>query len=414
MIRIFLLLLTSFVTSKTYALSADQRLGHIISTFELSPASCGPVDPRAENDELLELGDFFFNSTLLSGGQDTSCSTCHLDSEHLTDGLPIAVGVGGEGEGHERMQSGGVLVPRNAFTLFGRAHPSFNTFFWDGKVIARDGLIYSPIGEGFSKGFKSPFAVAAVLPILARDEFLGEQKTLSSNRNLELINSVYFDDKFYAANTLINELLVSDKEEAKKLSLLKEQLNIENIDLAMVGNALAAFITEKVTSDCQPSHWDQYLNGDKQALSDQQKEGAVLFFGKGRCAACHSGDLMSDMNFHSIGVPQGEFGTHIHHQDIGRAGVTYDQNDRYKFRTPPLLGVSKTAPYGHNGSFENLNEIVLFHANPIPFFSEKGWTSNEELLTYGKLLSSRSAMLGFIDLKTNEEVLAITKFLEAL
>lgn len=414
MIRILPFLLTSFFTLETYALSDDQRLGHIISTFELSPATCGPVDPRTKNDSLLELGDFFFNSTLLSGGQDTSCSTCHLDTAHLTDGLPIAVGVGGDGEGEERMQSGGVLVPRNAFTLFGRAHPSFKTFFWDGKVIAQDDLIYSPIGEGYSKGFDSPFAVAAVLPILARDEFLGEQKTLSSNRNLELINSVYFDDKFFAANTLINELLVSDKEEASKLNLLKAKLQIENIDLALVGNALAAFITDKVTNDCQLSQWEKYLNGDNEALTEVQKEGAVLFFGKGRCAACHSGDLMSDMNFYSIGVPQGEFGTHIHHQDIGRAGVTYDQNDRFKFRTPPLLGVSKTAPYGHNGSFETLKEIVIFHANPIPFFSEKGWTSNQELLSYGKLLSSRSEMLGFIDLNSNEEVLAIVKFLEAL
>lgn len=396
------------------ALSLDDRLRHIIETFEIKPASCGPIDRSAQNGNLVELGEFFFTSKLLSGSSDTSCSTCHLDDKHLTDGLPVAVGVGGEGEGLARMDSGGVIVPRNAFTLFGRAHPNYTTFFWDGKVIVQDGLIYSPIGEGYSKGFNSPLSVAAVLPILARDEFLGEQKLFSGTRNLELINTAYFDDKFTAANQLIDELLASKHEDAGKLEQLKQEAKLEHLNLAVVGNSLAAFIVEKVTEQCQVSAWDKYLSGDTDALSDEQKEGAVLFFGKGRCAACHSGDLMSDMQFHSIGVPQGEFGTHIHKQDLGRAEITFDENDRFKFRTPPLIGVSQTAPYGHNGVFDTLEEVVVFHANPIPFFIEKGWTSDREMLTYGKLLSARSKTLGYVDLKSQDELNALIEYLNSL
>ena len=402
------------ICSNAVALSLDDRLRHIIETFEIKPASCGPVDQRAQNDKLVELGEFFFTSKLLSGGSDTSCSTCHLDDKHLTDGLPVAVGVGGEGEGMARMDSGGVIVPRNAFTLFGRAHPNYNTFFWDGKVIAQDGLIYSPIGEGYSKGFKSPLSVAAVLPILARDEFLGEQRMFSGTRNLELINTAYFDDKFIAANKLIDEMLTSEHEDAGKLEQLKQNAGLESLDLAVVGNSLAAFIVKKSTEQCEMSAWDRYLTGNTDSLSDRQKEGAVLFFGKGRCAACHSGDLMSDMQFHSIGVPQGEFGTHIHKQDLGRAEITFNDNDRYKFRTPPLIGVSQTAPYGHNGVFDTLEETVLFHANPIPFFIEKRWTSEREMLTYGKLLGARSDILGYIDLKSQEELAALIEYLKSL
>jgi len=402
------------ICSNAVALSLDDRLRHIIETFEIKPASCGPVDQRAQNDKLVELGEFFFTSKLLSGGSDTSCSTCHLDDKHLTDGLPVAVGVGGEGEGIARMDSGGVIVPRNAFTLFGRAHPNYNTFFWDGKVIAQDGLIYSPIGEGYSKGFKSPLSVAAVLPILARDEFLGEQRMFSGTRNLELINTAYFDDKFIAANKLIDEMLTSEHEDAGKLEQLKQNAGLESLDLAVVGNSLAAFIVKKSTEQCEMSAWDRYLTGNTDSLSDRQKEGAVLFFGKGRCAACHSGDLMSDMQFHSIGVPQGEFGTHIHKQDLGRAEITFNDEDRYKFRTPPLIGVSQTAPYGHNGVFDTLEEAVLFHANPIPFFIEKRWTSEREMLTYGKLLGARSDILGYIDLKSQEELAALIEYLKSL
>ncbi|MFT2112741.1 hypothetical protein [Marinomonas sp. 2405UD68-3] len=142
--------------------------------------------------------------------------------------------------------------------------------------------------------------------------------------------------------------------------------------------------------------------------------GAITFFGKGRCAGCHNGKFFTDFKFHSIGTPQGEFGTHIQRQDIGRAGVTYELKDRYLFRTPPLIGVSHTAPYGHNGVFETLEEVILFHINPIPFFMDKGWSSKKELLTYGKLVSSRSEILGYIDVSSEFELSALEAFLQTL
>ena len=415
MFRRFLFLISYFFSLHGYALSNDDRLRHIIETFDLQPASCGPVDPRNNKEELRELGEFFFNSKLLSGSDDTSCATCHLDEKHLTDGLSMAIGVGGgHGEGMARMSSGGVIVPRNAFSLFGRAHPDYKTFFWDGKVIEHDGYLFSPIGEGFQKGFQSPLALAAILPFLARDEFLGEQKGYSNSRNLELINSAYFDEKFLAANQLIDEVLSSKHPDLKELKRIVSATDLDKLDLAIVGNSLASFITQRVTSDCESSDWDRYLQGEIDALTDVQKEGAVLFYGKGRCAACHNGDLFSDMKFHSIGLPQGEFGTHIHRQDLGRAEITFEKDDKLKFRTPPLLGVSRTAPYGHNGVFKTLEEAVVFHANPVPFFLEHGWTSEREMLTYGKILGSRSKMLQYIDLKSNNELNALIEFLNSL
>ncbi|MCQ4504655.1 methylamine utilization protein MauG, partial [Vibrio parahaemolyticus] len=77
-----------------------------------------------------------------------------------------------------------------------------------------------------------------------------------------------------------------------------------------------------------------YINGDTSAFSEVQKRGAILFYGKERCASCHSGDLMSDMSFHSICVPQGNQGPHMFGQDFVRALVTLDNSDRYAFRTP--------------------------------------------------------------------------------
>ena len=68
-----------------------------------------------------------------------SCGTCHLSKFSSADGLPNAVGVGGQGEGMERMLSDGEIVPRNTLPLWGRGSKDFNTLFWDGKITQVDG-----------------------------------------------------------------------------------------------------------------------------------------------------------------------------------------------------------------------------------------------------------------------------------
>lgn len=406
-------LILFLANTHVYALSHDDQLNQIIDIYNLSPASC-EVNNDLIDSQLTDIGEAVFNTTVLSGDKDTSCSTCHIDDLTLTDGLPISVGVGGEGEGTKRMDSDGVIVPRNSFTLFGRASEEYNVFFWDGKVHKLDNKIFSPIGEGYQSGFNSALAVAAVLPVLARDEFLGRQSFFESNKHLELINEAYFKEKLIAANKILNKILEEKEDpDVERFRKLIQKAGVSKPDLPLIGNALASFIANKV-SQCSPSPWDKYLEGDKAALSEKQKEGAILFFGKGRCAGCHSGSLFTDFDFHSLGVPQGEFGTHIHRQDIGRAGVTFRVEDRYKFRTPPLIKVASTPPYGHNGTFNTLDEIVRFHINPIPYFTEKGWTSDRELLTYGKLLSTRSKTLGFIEISKDEELDRIISYLESL
>jgi cytochrome c peroxidase len=54
---------------------------------------------------------------------------------------------------------------------------------------------------------------------------------------------------------------------------------------------------------------DRFARGEKNALSDDQKRGALLFFGRANCVACHavsgqSNEMFSDFREHVIGVPQ--------------------------------------------------------------------------------------------------------------
>ncbi|WP_085757415.1 cytochrome c peroxidase [Oceanicoccus sagamiensis] len=110
--------------------SEDRKLEKIIEVYSIE--ACEKVADR----KLFILGEKFFKSKELSGERDVSCETCHIEEVGFSDGIPIAVGVGGEGESEERLYSGGgILVQRNAFSLFNRGHPQFKNFFGMEKLI---------------------------------------------------------------------------------------------------------------------------------------------------------------------------------------------------------------------------------------------------------------------------------------
>ena len=127
---------------------------------------------------------------------------------------------------------------------------------------------------------------------------------------------------------------------------------------------------EELAFATRKTNWDDYLDGDKYALNASSKRGALLFYGKGRCVSCHSGNLMSDFNYHNLGIPENGPGFNGNGEDLGRYYVTLEEKDKYKFRTPPLRNVSKTYPYFHNGIFSELESVIKHHTK-ISYFTDK-------------------------------------------
>ncbi len=101
---------------------------------------------------------------------------------------------------------------------------------------------------------------------------------------------------------------------------------------------------------------------DKGELSEAAQRGWELFRGKASCTTCHSGDNFSDGAFHNIGLAHDETGALKEGADIGRGKPSGSEADNYKFRTPTLRNVSKTAPYFHDGSVATLEEAVRYMA----------------------------------------------------
>ena len=172
-----------------------------------------------------------------------------------------------------------------------------------------------------------------------------------------------------------------------------------------IGNALAHYIEIEFQSRNTP--WDGYLSGDLAALSVNQKRGALVFYGIGKCAVCHSGDIFSDFGFHSVGVADFR-----EYKDQGRFYATGNTKDRFLFRTPPLRNVTLTAPYFHNGQAETLFEAIIQHLNPYRYgraYNEEGGHLMEpaEIEAISPILESSGAI-------TDEQVLLLHEFLGAL
>lgn len=130
------------------------------------------------------------------------------------------------------------------------------------------------------------------------------------------------------------------------------------------GQAIAAY-ERTVLSNEAP--FQEYLKGDINALSEQEKRGAILFFDKAECNTCHTGPALNSMEFYALGMKGldesndvvfkslPEDGAHL-----GRGSFTKNEKDNYKFKVPQLYNLSDSPFYGHGSSFRTIREVVEY------------------------------------------------------
>ncbi len=115
------------------------------------------------------------------------------------------------------------------------------------------------------------------------------------------------------------------------------------IDFEKIADTIATFERTLVT----PSVFDDYLNGNEDAMSAAQKEGLKTFIDVG-CTTCHTdialGGSMSAFNVTST----------YKYQDVG--DFKGDKNGMIK--VPTLRNITQTAPYFHNGQVWSLKDVI--------------------------------------------------------
>lgn len=118
--------------------------------------------------------------------------------------------------------------------------------------------------------------------------------------------------------------------------------------------------------------FQEYIKGNKTALTEQEKRGALAFFGDAGCVNCHNGPGLNATAFYALGVNDlyetgVAFNTSIDDErNLGRGGFTKRPIDMYKFKVPQLYNLRDANFYFHGSSKRSLREVVDYFNNGIP------------------------------------------------
>jgi cytochrome c peroxidase len=270
-----------------------------------NPWFYSPTQKDESNNEMIALGEKLFYDNRLSFNQTRNCGSCHQANKAFTDGKIKSNSFDGE-----------KLISRNTPTiLYAGLQP---------VQFADSRLIY--LEDQAKQVVENP------------NELHG---------NLKNASAVLQKDKM-----IQNQFIQSFKDSSIN------PLNIQT--------AIAAFIRSKSTFN---SPFDQYMRGDKSAMSDEAVKGFNLFMGKAKCGTCHFMPLFSGVvppNFNSmesevIGVPSTNLPPYKIDMDSGKYSMYQSTLHLYAFKTPTIRNAAKTAPYMHNGVYTDLQSVMDFY-----------------------------------------------------
>ena len=368
----------------------DIALALIIDNFDLDRAIETAHLPQI-SDAMPQLGMQLFYSKSLSGDLDAACVTCHHPSLGGGDGLSLSVGVAAVVPallGSGRKNALGIpVVPRNAPTIFNIG--LWDTgLFWDSRV---ESLGKELASNGSVSGIRTPdsdFLVAdsntgsnlssaqASFPVTSPEEMKGFVFESAGGNELTRDHlAARIGDYGEGQGELdVNEWLAEFQQAFGSTDGAESLITFDNI-----AEALGEYERSMVFVN---SPWRSYLEGDLEALNAAEKAGAELFFtsvddGGAGCGACHNGGTFSDGQHHVVAFPHAGPGKgDANDDDFGRERETGDVIDRYRFRTPSLLNVAQTGPYGHTGVYQTLEDVVRHYVDPNravnDFFEEGG------------------------------------------
>jgi len=392
--------------------------GKIEQTFhERLEQSLGrPINPKLAN-----LGRLLWFDKIHALHHDNTCGGCHSPSNGFGDSQPMAIGV----------QNNNLVGPDRAGPRNQRRTPlMINTALYPGMMW--NARFSSLSGDPFdnSQGFLFPFPddtrfsfaqdvihnvtvllqAQAHIPPTEVIEVAGFDGACPNGNVIPDIGEIpsqafcVFDDggvgDVVRGETLPPPNSTGARNEPVRqvvLSLLNTNANYRQlfgnlfpevkagapIDFFMFGKAISEFEFTMVLANAPI---DQFARGDHDAMTGQEKRGALLFFGKARCVQCHAvsgktsgiagagfaNEMFSDFLQHDIGVPQLTPGFGVGkgnvifdgpgaNEDFGREEFTGNSADRYLFRTSPLRNLAVSPGFFHNGSFIKIEDAIRHH-----------------------------------------------------
>ncbi len=273
---------------------ADDLMKKAQENFKPIPSVVPAMKDNAVTHEKVELGKLLFFDPRLSASEIISCNTCHNLATGGVDAGPTSVGHG--------WQKG----PRRAPTVYNAV---FNLAqFWDGRAADLKAQAKGPVQASVEMNATPDHVV----------------KTVASMPDyVELFKKAFPNGA--------------------------APVTFDNF-----AKALEAFEATLITP---ASRFDQFLEGDANALNAQEKNGLTLFMEKG-CVACHNGINVGGQGYFPFGVVENPGAEVLPSDDKGRFNVSRTASDEYVFRAAPLRNVALRAPYFHSGQVWSLKQAV--------------------------------------------------------
>jgi len=362
------------LTRGTSASGGDSLLDDQLSLALIQHGFTGRVGSSLEqrlgrkiDNQLADLGRNLFHDTIVGLNNDNSCSGCHAATAGFGDTQSIAIGID-----NNFIVGPGRTGPRNQRRTPMAANTAlFPTLMWNSRFAS---LSFDPFNN--SGGFVFPPPEG--LSLSDKSHLLIAQAFIPPTERVEAAGFVFPGDNFDIRAEVIRRL--NEVPEYRKLfgKIFPEVKAGGSVTYDMFAKAIAEFEFTLVFANAP---LDRFARGEKNVLTDDQKRGALLFFGAGNCVSCHavsgpSNEMFSDFREHVIGVPQiapqagnpaaGNviFDGPGQNEDFGLEQVTGNPNDRYMFRTSPIRNVALQPAFFHNGAFTRLEDAIRFHLNP--------------------------------------------------
>jgi cytochrome c peroxidase len=379
------LLFTSFCATQDDAdvLFSDTEKESIKTLIYQDPAA-DPTNAYVQNSSAATLGQKFFWDAQFSGGivitgnrvastysvgtaKLINCAACHDPDFGWADkaSKPNDVSLGAN------------FTSRNAPTVLNSAHNTYS--LWDGSTDSV-WAVARPATEGAPHNFSR---VGVAFIVCQNATYKAAYEAIFGTTNTTAICGTI--DTNYCGGASCVPATGNNWGRSLYTGSVVTDGHVDRI-FANFGKAIAAYERLIVSKN---SAFDQWANGNENAMTARQKRGLKIFITKGNCIRCHSGPNFSDGSFHNLGVPQvgGFSGTNDQGRYDGITTLTTGSNSIYnsagayndntttnrvsglsaastdigKFKTPTLRSVNKTPPYFHNGTFNSLWDVVNFY-----------------------------------------------------
>lgn len=322
-------------------------------------AQLGPPPQPPENlstPEKIVLGKILFWDEQLSSNNEVACGTCHIPRFSFTDNRefvhPGADGIAGSlddnitSPGVVRANASKNFVPTPLFGLspqltrrrtndiFGALYQ--DRIFWDGRA---EDTFHDPETGAVSIPTGGALESQAVEPIMSTVEMAHIDRTWDDVRD-KLTDAI----PLRLATDIPPDMAAAIATDPTYPELFEAAFGTTVINAERIGFALAAY-ERALVPDQTP--WDDYMNGDLNAMTPDQIDGWNQFNGIANCHLCHTPPVFSDGDFHNNGMRPTVW-------DPGLQETTGDVNDRGKFKTPSLRGAGLRTSFYHGGYFQEL------------------------------------------------------------